>query len=206
MTLLPRRDRHESSSINRRTGQSADALGADGFDRFIEHEGAHGADGSDSPGGRSTASRARGNLEGVLDDPDRTSEFDPPECLASISRGNARYLRGDAECEADYRVAFLLDAGLAAREIVRRLEDDIQADFATVLVSCRKRLVTNPRDVVARTRLGLTLLMLRQEDDGFRALQQVFLDSPVWRPFLRLLVNEARPKSATLIARLLRSL
>jgi hypothetical protein len=115
-------------------------------------------------------------------------------------------LRGDAECEADYRAAFLLDAGLAAREIVRRLEEDIRSDFGSVLVTCRKRLVTNPRDLVARTRLGLALLMVRQENDAFRALQQVFLQSPVWRPFIRLLVNEAKPRSANVIARLLLSL
>jgi hypothetical protein len=206
MTRLPRLDPHESSSITRRTGQPEDALGADGFNRVIKQAGELGANGFDVPGGRSTAIQAPGDLEDPLGDPDRTSEFDPPECLASISRGNARYLRGELECEADYRAAFLLDARLAASEFVRRLEDDIRADFATVLVTCRKRLATNPQDLVARARLGLALLMLRQENDAFRALQQVFLQSQDWRPFIRLLVNEAKPRSANVIARLLLSL
>jgi hypothetical protein len=131
---------------------------------------------------------------------------DSPDCLVAISQGNARYLKGDADCESDYRAAFLFDARCAAREIVGRLEADIRDDLGYVLVSCRKRLKINPQDVFARTRIGLVLLMLRQEEDAFRELQQVFLESPAWRPFLRLLVNRAKERRDTIFARRRRSL
>jgi hypothetical protein len=127
----------------------------------------------------------------------RAPEGDPGDCVAHISRGIARYHRGEPECEGHYLVAFSLNAPLAASEVVGRLEDDIRDDVADVLLHCRKRLRNDPQDVVARTRLGLTLLLLYQDADAFCDLQQVFLQSPAWRPFLRLLVNEAKWWRAT---------
>jgi hypothetical protein len=139
-----------------------------------------------------------------LDGFERAVEIGPGACVAFISRGDARYHRGDAECEADYRTAFLLDAQLAALEFVRRLKADIREDFLCVLINCRRRLSIDSRDVVARARLGLTLLMLHQDDAALRQLQQVFPQSAPWRPFLRLLVNEARRQRPTLFAQAFR--
>jgi hypothetical protein len=141
----------------------------------------------------------------VLEDPDRTLDFDLAAWAASIARGNARYQSGDPDCEADYRAAFFLDAPLTASKFVRGLNDEVRANVTHVLLTCRGRLRINPRDVVARTRLGLTLFLLCQEEEAFRELHQVFLQSPVWRPFLRLLVNEAKPRRPRLFARILRS-
>jgi hypothetical protein len=128
---------------------------------------------------------------------DRALEVDPIDCLTYLSRGNARYNQMDPECEADYRSAFLLDAPLAAREIVRGLEDDIRSDVASILTRCRNRVNDNPQDVVARARLGLTMLLLYQDESALHDLQQVFVQSAAWRPFLRLLVNEAKGWRAT---------
>jgi hypothetical protein len=38
----------------------------------------------------------------------------------------------------------------------------------------------------------LTLLLLDQDEEALQDLQQAFRQSSVWRPYLRLLVNEAR--------------
>jgi hypothetical protein len=155
--------------------------------------------------GRGTAGRVRFELEGAFDEFDRAPQIDPEDCVAYISRGDARYHQGDPECEADYQTAFSLNAPLAALEIVRRLKVGIRDDLAYVLMHCRERLRIDPREVVARTRLGLTLLMLYQDDEGLCELQQVFAQSAPWRPFLRLLVNEARRRRATLLAQVLRA-
>jgi hypothetical protein len=202
MMQRARIDLDESSSIPRETDRTEGGRVVVGFERVVAQGGERGASESDFPAGCRTARQVCGYSEGAIDDPDRTSEFNSPACLATISRAHARYQSGDPECEADFRAAFLLDAGLAVREIVRRLRDDIRDDLGHVVVSCRERLTLNPQDVFARIRFGVALLMLRQQDYAFRELQQVFRQSPGWRPFLRLLVNEARPRSATVIARM----
>jgi hypothetical protein len=76
--------------------------------------------------------------------------------------------------------------------MVRGLANEVREDVAYVLMNCRKRLKIDAHDLVARARVGLTLLLLNQDAQAYRELQQVFLQSPVWRPFLRILVNEAR--------------
>jgi hypothetical protein len=173
----------------------------DGFERMVERVVHQSASRSDFPDG-GTASQPGGELEPTLDNPARALEIDQSDCLICISRGNARYHKMDPECEADYRAAFLLDAPLAAREIVRRLEGDIRDDLAHVLLTCRNRVCNDPQDVVARARLGLTLLLLYQDETALYYLQQVFGQSPAWRPFLRLLVNEAKWWRATRPSRL----
>jgi hypothetical protein len=139
--------------------------------------------------------------DGLFDESDRPPEAEPGNCLGFITRGNARYHKGDPNCVADFQAAFLLDAELAAIEIVRRLEDDIRHHIGHVLVTCWKRLNANSHDFFARTRLGLALLMLSQESAAFQELQQVFLESADWRPFLRLMVKEAKRRSTRVFAR-----
>jgi hypothetical protein len=141
--------------------------------------------------------------EVALEDPDQTQDVDLTAWAASVARGNARYQIGDPECEADYRAAFFLDAPLTASKFVRRLNDEVRANVTHVLLTCRGRLRINPRDVIARTRLGLTLFLLCQDEEAFRELHQVFVQSPVWRPFLRLLVNQAKQRRTIVLARLL---
>jgi hypothetical protein len=137
---------------------------------------------------------------------DSEREVDPPDCAGYISRGTARYHAYHPECEADYRAAFLLDAQLAATEVVQRLEDEIRSNVAYVLMSCRKHLAIDPQDVVARVRLGLTLLLLHQDGQAFTDLQQAFLQGPAWRPSLRLMVNAARRQRTTLFGQILQNL
>jgi hypothetical protein len=141
--------------------------------------------------------------QGPVGKPGRTAEVDTLSCEFYVARAGALYHRRDPECEADYQAAFLLDAVLAASEIVQRLEDEILVDVAYVLTNSRKRLRFNPQDVIARIRLGLTLFLLNQDAEAFCELQQAFLQSPTWRPFLRLLVNEAKPRRAHMLTRIL---
>ena len=127
--------------------------------------------------------------------------LDPIDPVHWMSRGYVRYRQGDPQCEDDYRTAFLIDAPLAAREFVWRLEKEIQHGCCDVLTGCRELLCIDPGNLMARTRLGLTLYLLLQEAEAFQELNRVFLRSPVWRPFLRLLVNEARQSRPIVIAR-----
>jgi hypothetical protein len=179
-------------------------MGRGGFDQLVERAFRPVAN---DPGSRDieTVGWGLGDLEGAFDEFGSAPEIDPEGCLAYISRGDARYREGDRECEADYRTAFSLDAPLAALEIIRRLKGDIRDDLAYLLLHCRERLRIDPNDVVARARLGLTLLMLHQDDDGLCELQQVFARSAGWRPSLRSLVNEARRRRATLVSQILRA-
>jgi hypothetical protein len=199
----PPLDHDECSLLLNRTDLPKDGLLAAEFGSVIEEAGRHGEDETDLPVGGESESRHCSELEEELDDPDRDRDFDPSPFVASLSRGHARYHRGDPECEMDYRNAFLLDAGLAAREMVHQLEDEIHRDVAYVLLDCRRRLKNNPQDLIARTRLGLALLLLLQEQEAFRELQLVFLQSTVWRPFLRILVNQAKQRRAIVLARML---
>jgi hypothetical protein len=196
---------YDSSSMPTGTDHSDGGVEMDGFERMVERVVQAGVIETDFPDDGRTAGPARVELLEALDDPERTLDFDPSECVACISRGNVRYHKGDPECEADYRTAFVLDARLAASEIVLRLQGDMRDDVFYVLMNCRNHLIVNPHDVVARVRLGLTLLMLFQEAEALRELQQVFLRSPVWRPFLRLLVNEAKERRGNVSAQVVAS-
>ena len=86
----------------------------------------------------------------------------------------------------------------------RGLANDVRDDVAYVLMNCRKRLKLNVHDLLTRARLGLTLL-LYQDAEAYCELQQGFLESPVWRPFLRLLVNEVKQRRGGNLAYVLRS-
>jgi hypothetical protein len=145
----------------------------------------------------------QGQPERIFDQFERAPEADPDTCSGFIARGNFRYQKGDPDCIADFRAAFVRDSESAAIEIVRQLEDDIREDIADVLVTCQKRLRANSDDLTARIRLGLALLILCQDSDAFRELRQVFLQNADWRPFLRLLVKEAKRRSSSLFAQAL---
>jgi hypothetical protein len=195
----PHLDDPQRSTIPTEIDPPAVGIGMDDFERVVRP----GADESESGEGRGADCWVRFDLESGFDECDRSLGIDPGDSVAYISRGDARYHLGDLEGEADYRTAFLLDARYASLEIVRRLNHDIWDDTASVVMNCRKRLGIEPRDLVARIRLGLTLLLFHQDDEALRNLQQVFRQSPRWRPFLRLLVNEVRRRRTLLFARLL---
>jgi len=126
-----------------------------------------------------------------LKTPDDPSDRKTTEASGEMSPAD-EFKGAEEECESDYLTAFLLDAERATREMVRALEGDIREDVEHVLTKCRKRLKTDAQDLLARTRLGLTLLLINQDAEAYCELQQVFLQSPTWRPFLRLLVSEAK--------------
>jgi hypothetical protein len=187
------------STIPTEIDPSAVGMGMDDFECVVRPR----ADESESGERREADCWVRFDPESGFDECDRSLGIDPGDSVAYISRGEARYHLGDPECEADYRSAFLLDARFAPLEIVRRLNHDIWDDTASVVTNCRKRLGTEPRDIMARIRLGLTLLLFHQDDEALHNLQQVFRQNPPWRPFLRLLVNEVKRRRALLFARLL---
>jgi hypothetical protein len=138
-----------------------------------------------------------------LEEVDRVQEIDAEACLEHISRARERYQNGDPNCEADYRDAYVLDARLAVGVIVRGLENEVRDDVACVLINCMERLAIDSRDVVARARLGLALLLLYQDVEAFQNLQRAFLQNPDWRPLLRLLVNKVKLRRATVYPRIL---
>jgi hypothetical protein len=187
------------STIPTEIDPSAVGMGMDDFECVVRP----GADESESGERREADCWVRFDAESGFDECDRSLGVDPGDSVAYISRGEARYHLGDPGCEADYRTAFLLDARFAPLEIVRRLNHDIWDDTASVVMNCRKRLGIEHGDVVARIRLGLTLLLFHQDDEALHNLQQVFRQNPPWRPFLRLLVNEVKRRRALLFARLL---
>jgi hypothetical protein len=200
---LPQLEDPDRSAIPAETDPCDGGPGMDGFEPVVEHEVRPGADEPESGNGRGADCWVRFE-EAAFDECDRSLGIDPGDCAAYISRGDARYHLGDSECEADYRTAFFLDPQLTRLEIVRRLNHDIWDDAASVLRNCRDRLSIDSRDIVARIRLGLTLLMFHQDDEALHNLQQVFRQSPPWRPLLRLLVNEVKRRRATMFARILR--
>jgi tetratricopeptide (TPR) repeat protein len=145
------------------------------------------------------------DLDGAIADFSRALAIDPGYCVAYISRGHDRYHKQDPKYEADYRAAFFLDARLATREFIRLLDEGIRHDLADVLTNYRKHLRIDPEDVVARTRRGLTLLLLNRDTEAIHDLQRVFLRSSAWKPFLQLLVDEAKRRRASASARMTES-
>jgi hypothetical protein len=131
-------------------------------------------------------------LEDVDADVERVLETKCQECIGCIFRARARYQKAEPGCEADYRAAFLLDARLTTSEFVREIDGEIRHNIAGLLLDCRARLLVNSRDVVALARLGLTLLLLDQDDEAFIFLHRALAQNPSWRPLLRVLVNRAK--------------
>jgi len=189
---LPHLKTNDYPAIRSCTGQSGCGFELERCERVVEQVDQPGARGPELDDDGGNGRHVRGEIESALGNLELTVEIDPGDCVSHISRGNARYHRSDSECETDYQAAFFLDAVLAARETVRRLEADIRDDVCHVLVNCRERLRIDNRNTVARIRLGLALLLLYQDEKVLHDLQQVVRQSPVWRPYLRLLVKEAK--------------
>jgi hypothetical protein len=135
-------------------------------------------------------------LKDVKEDAELVLERNCRECIGRMFRARARYQRAEPGCEADYRAAFVLDARLTSSEFVRELDGEIRNNFAGLLLNCRARLLVNSKEVVTLVRLGLTLLMLEQDDEAFIFLQRAFVQNPLWRPLLRDLVNRAKVRRA----------
>jgi hypothetical protein len=187
-----------------RTNHPQNGMGIDGSGRIVEPSPQLCASVSICDDGRGATRGRWGDLDGVFDDVERALERNAEECFGHISRAKARYHGGDPECEADYRAAFLVDARLTATEIVRELANEARNDVGYVLINCMERLASDSRDVVALTRLGLTLLLLYQDSEAFKNLQRAFLQNPSWRPLLRLLVKKVKMRRATILPLILR--
>ncbi len=147
--------------------------------------------------GRGGARHAAGDFAGAIADYNAALEIDPTCCAAYISRGHARYHRRDPHGLDDYRMAFRLDARLAATEIVRVLLQDICRDSRAVLENCRKHIRINPEDLVAYARRGLTSLLEGRVVEAEQDFQQVLRLGPEWAGPLRLLINEASRRHAS---------
>jgi hypothetical protein len=179
-------------------------MGIDGTGRVVEPSPQLCASVSNCDDGRGATRVRCGDLDGAFDDVERALERNAEECFGHMSRAKARYHGGDPECEADYRAAFLVDPRLTATEIVRELADEARNDVGHVLINCMDRLAIDSRDVVARARLGLTLLLLYQDSEAFKNLQRAFLHNPSWRPLLRLLVNKVKRRRERIPPQILR--
>jgi tetratricopeptide (TPR) repeat protein len=158
------------------------------FDRAVQLTSRHAA----APIYHNRGAARSGDFDGAIADFNQAITIDPLYCVAYISRGNARYHQRDPGCQADYRMAFLLDARLAAREIIRVIAVGVRCDLESVLDGCRSHLRLNASDVVARARRGLTLLLLGREAEAEPDFRQIRLQSPEWEHPLQLLVQEAK--------------
>ncbi len=92
--------------------------------------------------------------------------LNPRMCGAYISRGNARYHLRDPRALEDFERAFGMDAALAARELVRSLQENLKRDKVEVLANCRKHLRLDPNDACALARRGLSLVLLGREAEA----------------------------------------
>ena len=112
------------------------------------------------------------------------------------SRANARYHKRDLGGYADYRRAFAIGPERAAREVVRILAEDIRRDQAAVFTNCARHLKINPTDITAFARRGLTLLLLRRDEEARQDFQQILLLKPDIKDHLDLVINAAKERRA----------
>jgi tetratricopeptide (TPR) repeat protein len=161
------------------------------FDRALELLPRHQA----APVYHNRGAARRGDFDAAIADFDQALELDPSDCVAYISRGNARFHKRDRKCRDDYRAAFALDARLAASEIIRLLDDGLRHDLAEVLANCEKHLRIDPADVVALARRGLTLLLQGKQPEADTDLQQIQHLDPSWGSALQLLTAEAKRRA-----------
>jgi hypothetical protein len=52
--------------------------------------------------------------------------------------------------------------------------------------------------VVVLARIGLTFIRLDEDDKAYPYLKRAFVQNPLWRPLLRLLVNKAKFSRASM--------
>ncbi len=123
---------------------------------------------------------------------DRDSEMQFQDWIGHFARAKARYRLGDTACEADFRAAFLVDARLTTSEFIRELKRELRNDISDLVHDCQRRLAANPGDAVSLARLGLTLLLLYQDESAYTYLQRAFVHHSLWRPLLRSLVKKAK--------------
>jgi hypothetical protein len=151
------------------------------------------------PNGSGTATGPHVAIEGVGDAVDDNFEIVCKNCIGRISRARTRYQEGDQACEGDYRAAFLFDARLTASQFIQELNREITNNTDNLVQNCMDRLIVDPGDVVALARLGLTLLLLYDDDEAFPYLKRAFVQNPLWRPLLRLLVKKAKLRRACVL-------
>lgn len=94
-------------------------------------------------------------------------------CRLHVHRGDASYHDGNAAgLLTNYKQAFQYNPDLAARLIVERLADDVQVNFRLVLANCDKHLRENPDDFIAYARRALVWILIGQDDDAGRDIEQ----------------------------------
>ena len=98
---------------------------------------------------------------------DRAIQINSGLSWAYISRGNARYHTADRNgFLADFRRAFELDCGEAVRQILRRLERDVELHPQGLLGVWETQLQRDPNDFLAYAAKGLLLLLLGRESEA----------------------------------------
>ena len=152
-----------------------------------------------TPNRSGTATAPHVAIEGVGDAVDDNIEIVCKNCIGRISRARTRYQEGDQACEGDYRAAFLFDARLTASQFIQELSREITNNTDNLVQNCMDRLIVDRGDVVALARLGLTFLLLYDDDEAFPYLKRAFVQNPLWRPLLRLLVKKAKLRRACVL-------
>jgi tetratricopeptide (TPR) repeat protein len=113
------------------------------------------------------------DFKGAVTDYDRALSLEPDRFQLYLSRASARYHLRDPGSLADLRKAFELDPEGAARGLLQILLQDAKRDAQGVVDNCTKHLRLNDKDVVARARHGLTLLLLGRDEEAASDLARV---------------------------------
>jgi tetratricopeptide (TPR) repeat protein len=100
-------------------------------------------------------------------------------CRLFVSRGDALYHTGNAAgLLADYRRSAKIDIDRTAKLIVSRIARDIEASCRLLLANCDKHLRACPDDAVVYARRGLVYLLLGQDADARRDIDEYYRRNP----------------------------
>jgi serine/threonine-protein kinase len=114
-------------------------------------------------------------------------------CRLHLFRAEARYHSDDfAGALSDYRTAFRFDADLAARLLVSRLVQDVDANLAAVLADCARHLRQNHNDFLGLARRGLIRLLRGREVEAQQDFDRFLHCNPTNRRELELIIAVAR--------------
>lgn len=151
--------------------------------------------------GRAGVFLTRRDFDAAIADLNEALLIDPRLWPAYVSRANARYHTSDPGAADDYWMALQLNPDQAAREIIRKLADDLNQNDRAVLVNCERHLRANRADRLSLARRGLTLLLLGRDAEATRDLANFVQLGPHCEPHLRRLIDEVLRRRAEIASR-----
>ncbi|WP_435020743.1 tetratricopeptide repeat protein [Tundrisphaera sp. TA3] len=152
---------------------------------------------ADAYHGRGGCRHALQDFAGAVADYDRALAIDPMFCIAYVSRGNARHHLLDPDAVGDFRAAYHLDPAKAVAETVRGVASGLVRDGLDALKASRKHVRIAPKDVAARVRLAMTLVLLGRGSEADEETRWAIAIRPDFYDHIRdLLAEAARVRAA----------